>query len=101
MIYTFENVGSAPARRRRHAVPSRPLRLGLAGEHQKTNASLALSLAATWEARAPAAAARHGAAAAQRAARLLEEGVVDEEYAEGLEAAQWPGRGQASGGGGS
>lgn len=39
-------------------------------------------------------AAKQGGAAAQRARQLLEQGLVAEEYAEGLEAARWPGRGQ-------
>ncbi|GAB4823124.1 hypothetical protein N2152v2_010170 [Parachlorella kessleri] len=74
--------------------PGQPLRLGLAGEHQKVNASLALTLAATWEARSPVAAAKHGQRAQQRAQQLLQDGVVGRDYAAGLEAARWPGRAQ-------
>ncbi len=79
---------------RRAADPSRPLKLGLAGEHQKVNATLALTLAATWEARSPVAAAKHGQRAAERAQRTLQQGLVGEEYAAGLETAFWPGRAQ-------
>lgn len=69
------------------------VRLGLAGEHQKLNAALALALAGTWEASAPVAAAVGGDAAAQRAAAVAA-GRLPPEYVAGLEAASWPGRGQ-------
>lgn len=61
------------------------------------NASIALTLAATWEARSAEATAKQGQRAAQRAERLLSEGVVAPEYAAGLAAAQWPGRAQVRG----
>eukprot|EP00887_Chlorella_sp_A99_P007527 scaffold2.g7527.t1 len=67
------------------------LRLGLAGEHQKVNAALALALVAAWEASTPEAAARNGGAAARRAAQLAA-GVIPAEYAAGLERVHWPGR---------
>lgn len=82
---------------RRPVDAAQPLRLGLAGEHQKVNASLALTLAATWEARSPVAAAKQGERAAQRAQQLLQGGVVAPEYAAGLALAQWPGRAQVRG----
>lgn len=66
--------------------------LGLAGEHQKVNAALALALAGAWEA-SLAAAAVAGEAAARRAAAVAA-GQLPPEYAEGLQAASWPGRGQ-------
>lgn len=69
------------------------VRLGLAGEHQKLNAALALALAGTWEASASVAAAVGGEAAARRAAEVAA-GRLPPEYVAGLEAASWPGRGQ-------
>ncbi|PRW33995.1 folylpolyglutamate synthase isoform X1 [Chlorella sorokiniana] len=72
---------------------SSAVRLGLAGDHQKLNAALALALAGTWEATAPVAAAVSGEAAAQRAAEVAA-GRLPAEYVAGLEAASWPGRGQ-------
>lgn len=64
------------------------VRLGLAGEHQKTNAALALALVGAWEA-----ASGRGPAAIERAAAVAA-GTIPPEYAAGLEAAAWPGRGQ-------
>ncbi len=69
------------------------VRLGLAGDHQKLNAALALALAGTWEGTAPVAAAVGGEAAARRAAEVAA-GRLPPEYVAGLEAASWPGRGQ-------
>ncbi|KAL4436660.1 hypothetical protein ABPG75_003799 [Micractinium tetrahymenae] len=66
--------------------------LGLAGEHQKLNAALALALAGTWEGLAGGAAGG-GAAAAERAAEVAA-GRLPAVYAAGLAAASWPGRGQ-------
>jgi folylpolyglutamate synthase len=68
-----------------------PLRLGIAGEHQQLNASLAIQLAAAWEAGNATAAATPGA---QRRLALLKQGVLPQEYAAGLAAARWPGRSQ-------
>lgn len=67
--------------------------LGLAGEHQKLNAALAVALAGAWEGRSAAAAALQGARAAERAAAVAA-GQLPPEYAAGLQAASWPGRGQ-------
>ena len=69
------------------------VRVGLAGEHQKLNAALALELVAAWEARSSVAATRQGEAAARRV-RELAAGVIPAEYARGLENVRWPGRGQ-------
>lgn len=66
--------------------------LGLAGEHQKLNAALAVALAATWEGVAGGAAGG-GPAAAERAAEVAA-GRLPAVYAAGLSAASWPGRGQ-------
>lgn len=71
------------------------VRLGLAGDHQKLNAALAVALASTWEARSGVAAARGLAGAEQRAAAVAE-GVLPAEYKEGLERAHWPGRSHVS-----
>ncbi|KAL4858122.1 Folylpolyglutamate synthase [Chlorella vulgaris] len=67
--------------------------LGLAGEHQKLNAALAVALAGAWEGRSAAAAAVQGARAAERASAVAA-GQLPPEYAAGLQAASWPGRGQ-------
>lgn len=66
--------------------------LGLAGEHQKLNAALAVALAGTWEGTSPAAAALKAKAAAARAA-AVQAGHLPPEYVAGLQAANWPGRG--------
>lgn len=71
------------------------VRLGLAGDHQKLNAALAVSLASTWEARSGVAAARGLAGAEERAAAVVG-GVLPAEYKEGLEKAHWPGRSHVS-----
>ncbi|KIZ04965.1 folylpolyglutamate synthase [Monoraphidium neglectum] len=63
------------------------LRLQLSGAHQLVNASLAVQLAAAWEA------ARGGERAEGRAA-MVARGVLPAEYRAGLEAAAWPGRSQ-------
>ena len=71
----------------------RSIELGLQGEHQAQNAALAVQLAAIWE-------SRHGQwtgvseGAAQRSKMVLEDGVLPEEYREGLENVRWPGRGE-------
>jgi folylpolyglutamate synthase len=69
------------------------LELGLAGEHQKLNAALAVALAGAWEGRSPVAAALQGERARARAA-AVQAGQLPAEYAAGLQAASWPGRGQ-------
>lgn len=68
--------------------------LGLAGVHQRVNASLALQLAATWEQDAgPTCGGPAAAAAAQRAQQVAQLQMPDE-YAEGLRECVWPGRAQ-------
>ena len=67
--------------------------LGLAGEHQKLNAALAVALAGAWEGTSAPAAALQGKRAAARAA-AVRSGSLPAEYAAGLKAATWPGRGQ-------
>ena len=69
---------------------NRPLRLGIAGAHQELNASLAVQLAATWEARAGGTIFQ----AAKGRVQLLQQNVLPVQYAEGLAAASWPGRSQ-------
>lgn len=69
------------------------LHIGLAGQHQRQNASLAVTLAAQWEATSATAAARAGPAARQRADSVLCNSVLPPEYVHGLETATWPGRG--------
>jgi len=72
------------------------LELGLAGQHQRSNAALAIRLAAAWEAQR----ARIGGAtaevaeAADRRAQMVAAGQLPPEYREGLRACHWPGRAQ-------
>jgi len=56
-------LGLAPALAEYEAGGAPPVRVGLAGEHQRGNAALAVALAAAWEARAGAGAAPGQAAA--------------------------------------
>lgn len=67
-----------------HGVP-----IGLQGNHQRVNASLAVSLCHAWE-------ERNGTstASATRRCQLLAAGVLPREYEEGLRQASWPGRSQ-------
>jgi folylpolyglutamate synthase/dihydropteroate synthase len=67
------------------------LHMRLGGAHQLQNASLAVALAARWEA-----AAGSGHAAQQRQ-QELSAGVLPAAYAEGIQTCEWPGRSQASG----
>jgi len=69
------------------------LRLGLAGEHQRQNASLAVALAAEWECLSPKASQVKGVEALRRG-RSVHGGVLPAEYISGLQLARWPGRGQ-------
>jgi folylpolyglutamate synthase len=71
---------------------NRTLTLGIAGAHQELNASLAVQLAATWEARAGLGSAI--TSAGEKRLKLLQQQVLPTEYAEGLAAAKWPGRSQ-------
>lgn len=73
------------------------LELGLAGQHQRSNAALAISLAAAWEAQW--ARKLHGssaekAVAAERRAQLVAGRQLPAEYREGLRTCHWPGRAQ-------
>lgn len=86
--YTLAADGTGAA-----AASASTLELGLAGEHQRENAALAVALAAEWEALSPVAAARQGQRAQQRA-ESVRSGVLPPEYVAGLKAAKWPGRGQ-------
>ena len=70
------------------------LELGLAGEHQRQNAALAVALAAEWEARSGVKVAGE---AARKRAESVAAGVLPPEYAAGLQLARWPGRGQIVG----
>lgn len=90
--YCLESPSHGPA------PPADPehLELGLAGEHQRQNAALAVMLAAEWEGRSQAAAALQGEAARRRA-QSVQSGVLPREYVAGLQAAKWPGRGQIIG----
>lgn len=71
---------------------STPQRVGLAGRHQELNASLAVALAAAWE--ADRAATQTGHIAAQERVDSIQKGVLPEAYAKGLESTTWPGRSQ-------
>jgi len=81
---------------------SEPLTLGIAGEHQKTNASLAVALAGMWEGTiadttssgsSSSSNRKQVEGAAKRAAQIAE-GMLPTEYIQGLKKAFWPGRSQ-------
>mmetsp|Transcript_12213 Transcript_12213/g.32427 ORF Transcript_12213/g.32427 Transcript_12213/m.32427 type:complete len:536 (-) Transcript_12213:46-1653(-) len=64
--------------------------VGLAGQHQRVNAALAVALCLTWEARNKHA---EDVKAGDEAPSYLNEPITPE-YREGLQAARWPGRAQ-------
>lgn len=77
------------------------LELGLAGQHQRSNAALAICLAAAWEAERARQLRSSGVAdavvqaeAAERRAHSVAGRQVPHEYREGLRACHWPGRAQ-------
>ena len=84
---------------RKDKVGGEGLEIGLAGEHQRENAALAVALAAAWEEATAAAGGGKGGGgggggkALQRAA-AVRRGELPAEYVAGLQAATWPGRGQ-------
>lgn len=67
--------------------------LGLAGTHQRVNASLAVQLAATWEQAVGHSCGRAGSQATQRADHVQQLQLPDV-YAAGLKDCVWPGRAQ-------
>jgi folylpolyglutamate synthase len=70
------------------------LTLGIAGEHQKINASLAVALAGMWEGTiAHSKNSKQVEGGAERAAQIAE-GTLPKEYIQGLSKAFWPGRSQ-------
>jgi folylpolyglutamate synthase/dihydropteroate synthase len=93
-----------------HTDPNRQVSVGLAGDHQVLNASLAVALVRSWEQThlthlqqqqqqqqcdSSSAASDGGDAAAERL-QQLQEGVLPLAYCEGLRKATWPGRSQVS-----
>ena len=70
--------------------------LGLAGAHQKVNASLAVQLAATWEQLAGHSCGAAGAAGADQRAQSVQQLRLPDDYAAGLKECVWPGRAQVS-----
>ncbi|KAH7422187.1 hypothetical protein KP509_13G095200 [Ceratopteris richardii] len=60
------------------------LKLGLDGDHQRTNAALAVALCAEWE-------KNHFS---KKYSSFLEEGHLPDAYLQGLATTRWPGRGQ-------
>jgi folylpolyglutamate synthase/dihydropteroate synthase len=81
--------------------------VGLAGEHQVLNASLAVALVRSWEQRAvlqppstTSSSSSHPTAettAASERLQQLQSGVLPLQYCEGLQKAAWPGRSQVGG----
>ena len=73
--------------------------LGLAGEHQRVNAALAIALASTWEARSPrhdgAGKGSKGCKGRQARLQLLAAQQLPQEYQQGLQNCRWAGRSQA------
>ena len=68
--------------------------LGLAGAHQRVNASLAVQLAATWEQAVGYSSGGPAAAGAVQRAQQLAQLQLPDEYAAGLRGCVWPGRAQ-------
>ena len=68
--------------------------LGLAGVHQRINASLAVQLAATWEQGAGSNCGGPAAAGAAHRAQQVAQLQLPDAYAEGLKECVWPGRAQ-------
>lgn len=68
--------------------------LGLAGVHQRVNASLAVQLAATWEQSAGPSCGASGAAGAAERAQQVAQLRLPDMYAAGLRECVWPGRAQ-------
>lgn len=66
--------------------------IGLAGEHQRENAALAIQLAAIWESRFGRYIPRSNGASL-RSSQVLKDNVVPSEYVKGLVEVKWPGRG--------
>ncbi len=92
-LSTFALEGAAPSTSSSAAAAAtaaQPLKLGLSGEHQLVNGSLAVQLVAAWEAAA-------GGARGRERAAMVARGVLPREYRAGLEAATWPGRSQVGG----
>ena len=84
----------------RLAEPGGTIHVGLAGDHQTLNASLAVALTRCWEQRhlerAAGKAGEQSLQQQQQRLGLLAKGVLPPAYAEGLQSAAWPGRSQAS-----
>ena len=68
--------------------------LGLAGAHQRINASLAVQLAAAWEQSAGPSCGGHAAAGAAERAQQVAQLQLPDAYAAGLRDCVWPGRAQ-------
>lgn len=83
------------------AAAGQPISVGLAGEHQLLNASLAVALVRSWEQQAATKQQQQqqqelggGAAGAERRLQQLQQGLLPQEYCQGLARAAWPGRSQ-------
>lgn len=100
-------LGVAPPLETYAACREEELRLGLAGDHQRSNAALAVALCRQLAAAEASASGSTSPPAVERAEadmRLLAEGRLPPAWRAGLEAAEWPGRAQVvqdSGYGGS
>lgn len=81
----------APLEQQYSLTGGQQLHMRLGGAHQLQNASLAVALAARWEA-----AAGFGDTAQQRQ-QQLSAGVLPAPYAEGIQTCEWPGRSQVIG----
>ena len=91
-----ERVGTplvrVPALSEYAAAGGRPVRVGLEGKHQETNAALAVALCQMWEAQR--ASTTDEDYRRQTAACLGADKALSEAYLEGLAQARWPGRSQ-------
>lgn len=67
-----------------------PIVLGLAGDHQRENASLAVRLVSEWEERA----GQEKSQTATARAQMVKQGILPNEYVRGLQSVRWPGRSQ-------
>lgn len=74
--------------------------VGLAGDHQRLNASLAVALVNSWEQHVSSRQQsktdqqQAGVAGAEQRLQQLQQGLLPQKYLEGLRKAAWPGRSQ-------
>ena len=79
-----------------HQSDGAPIQFGLAGAYQRTNAALAVELAACWEERVIAGSGSRKSEGAAARLSMLQSGRLPEPYQDGLQQCVWPGRAQVA-----